>query len=98
VMTPRDTTVETDDRVRSHRGPALTGSPAVLDGVVYTGVSGIREEAAAASDSYQCCMFRGSAVAVSAQTGVILWQTYMAPSGYTGLSVWGSNPGQKPMT
>jgi polyvinyl alcohol dehydrogenase (cytochrome) len=37
-------------------------------------------------------MFRGSAVAVSAQTGVILWQTYMAPSGYTGLSVWGSNP------
>jgi polyvinyl alcohol dehydrogenase (cytochrome) len=76
----------------SSTGAALTGSPAVLHGVVYTGVSGIREEAAAASDSYECCMFRGSAVAVSAQTGVILWQTYMAPSGYTGLSVWGSNP------
>ena len=72
----------------SSTGAALTGSPAVLHGVVYTGVSGIREEAAAASDSYECCMFRGSAVAVSAQTGVILWQTYMAPSGPTSTAFW----------
>jgi polyvinyl alcohol dehydrogenase (cytochrome) len=33
-----------------------------------------------------------AAVAVSARTGAILWQTYMAPPGYSGVSVWGSNP------
>jgi len=59
---------------------------------VYTGVSGNPEETAAANDSNECCMFRGSAVAVNARTGAILWQTPMAPSGYTGASVWGSNP------
>ena len=64
----------------------------VLAEVVYTGVSGILEESAAANNSYECCSFRGSAVAVNARTGAILWQTYMAPVGYTGLSVWGSNP------
>jgi polyvinyl alcohol dehydrogenase (cytochrome) len=73
-------------------GAALTSSPAVLAEVVYTGVSGFQEEGAAKHDSYKCCTFRGSVVAVSARTGAILWQTYMAPSGYTGVSVWGSNP------
>jgi polyvinyl alcohol dehydrogenase (cytochrome) len=73
-------------------GAALTGSPAVLDEVVYTGVSGGLEEGAAFTDSYECCSFRGSMVAVNAQTGAIRWQTYMAPLGYTGISVWGSNP------
>jgi polyvinyl alcohol dehydrogenase (cytochrome) len=76
----------------SSTGAVLTGSPAVLDEVVYIGVSGVGQEAAAASNSFECCMFRGSAVAVSARTGVILWQTYMAPPGYSGVSVWGSNP------
>ena len=57
-------------------GASLTSSPAVLDEVVYTGVSGNPEETAAADDSNKCCMFRGSAVAVSARTGAILWQTY----------------------
>ena len=73
-------------------GAALTSSPAVLDEVVYTGVSGNPEETAAADDSNKCCMFRGSAVAVNAKTGAILWQRYMAPPGYSGVSVWGSNP------
>jgi polyvinyl alcohol dehydrogenase (cytochrome) len=79
-------------QLETSTGAVLTGSPAVLDEVVYTGVSGVGQEAAAASDSFDCCSFRGSAVAVSAQTGAILWQTYMAPLGYTGVSVWGSNP------
>ena len=70
----------------------LTASPAVLGDVVYIGVSGISEELAAANPAYPCCSFRGSAVAVNARTGAILWQTYMAPPGYTGVSVWGSNP------
>ncbi len=71
----------------------LTGSPAVFRDVVYTGVSGFLEETTLAENpSYPCCTFRGSAVAVNAQTGAVLWQTYMAPPGYAGLSVWGSNP------
>lgn len=76
----------------SNSGAALTGSPAVFADVVYTGVSGILEEGAAASPSYKCCTFRGSVVAVNARTGAILWKTYTTPPGYTGVSVWGSNP------
>jgi polyvinyl alcohol dehydrogenase (cytochrome) len=66
-----------------------TASPMVYDGVVYVGVASL-EEAAAIDPGYPCCSFRGSAVAVSASTGQILWQTYMAPSGYNGAAVWGS--------
>ncbi len=68
-----------------------TASPVVYNGVVYTGVASL-EEAAAANPSYPCCSFRGSAVAVNAATGVILWKTYTVPGGYTGGSVWGSTP------
>jgi polyvinyl alcohol dehydrogenase (cytochrome) len=74
----------------SHPLAIDTASPAVLNNVVYTGVASI-EEAVAANPNYHCCSFRGSAVALNATTGQILWKTYMAPSGYTGSSVWGSN-------
>lgn len=80
------------EQLDTSSGAVLTGSPAVFADVVYTGVSGVLEEGAAATNSYECCSFRGSVVAVSAQTGAVLWQTYMAPPGYAGLSVWGSNP------
>ena len=70
----------------------MTGSPAVLDEIVYTGASGVTQEVAAANNDFVCCSFRGSAVAVNARTGAILWKTFMTPSGYTGTSVWGSNP------
>ncbi|MBV8118720.1 MAG: PQQ-binding-like beta-propeller repeat protein [Alphaproteobacteria bacterium] len=73
-------------------GAALTSSPAVFADVVYLGVSGILEELAAANNSYNCCTFRGSVVAVNAHSGAILWKTSTTPAGYTGVSVWGSNP------
>jgi polyvinyl alcohol dehydrogenase (cytochrome) len=76
----------------TNSGAVLTASPAVFGGVVYTGVSGVTQEVAAANNDFVCCSFRGSAVAVNARTGAILWKTFMTPSGYTGTSVWGSNP------
>jgi polyvinyl alcohol dehydrogenase (cytochrome) len=69
-------------------GAVLTASPAVLGDVIHIGVSGVGQEA----DNAPCCSFRGSEVAVNARTGAILWRTFMAPSGYTGTAMWGSNP------
>src|SRR5262249_2311218 len=48
-------------------------------------------ENAAADPTYPCCSFRGSAVAISAKTGAILWKHYTAPPGYAGAGVWGSS-------
>jgi hypothetical protein len=56
------------------------------DGVVYAGVSSADELVSLTPT------FRGSVVALSARTGQVLWQTYTAPPGYTGNSVWGSTP------
>ncbi len=64
----------------------ITGSPVIANGVVYSGVSSADELVSVAPT------FRGSVVALSARTGQVLWQTYTAPSGYTGNSVWGSTP------
>jgi polyvinyl alcohol dehydrogenase (cytochrome) len=67
-----------------------TSSPVVLDGVVYTGVASL-EEAAAANPEYPCCSFRGSALAINARTGAVIWRHHTVPPGYTGGSVWGSS-------
>ena len=75
----------------THPLAIVTASSAIFADVLYTGVAST-EEGVAADPRYHCCSFRGSAVAVNAQTGAILWKTYMAPQGYTGASVWGSNP------
>jgi polyvinyl alcohol dehydrogenase (cytochrome) len=69
----------------------ITTSPVVFGGTVFTGVASA-EEAVAANPSYPCCKARGSVVAVNANTGVIKWQTYTVPPGYSGGGVWGSNP------
>jgi polyvinyl alcohol dehydrogenase (cytochrome) len=67
----------------------------VAGGVVFTGVASTEEAAVAPppfGGNYPCCSARGSAVAVNAATGAILWKTYTVPPGYSGASVWGSNP------
>lgn len=69
----------------------LTGSPTVASNMVYIGVAST-EEGVAALAGYQCCVFRGSLVAVDALTGAVRWQTFMAPQNYSGTAVWGSNP------
>ncbi|HKI14225.1 MAG TPA: PQQ-binding-like beta-propeller repeat protein [Roseiarcus sp.] len=78
-------------RVEAFPAAHVTGSPVVYNGVVYVGVASA-EESLAATSGYPCCSFSGSVVALDEASGEMLWQTYMAPSGYSGGSVWGSTP------
>jgi polyvinyl alcohol dehydrogenase (cytochrome) len=73
----------------------ITSSPTVVNGVVYTGTASVEEGLVAPPPfgiGLPCCIAHGSALAVSATTGKILWKTFMSPQGYTGTSVWGSSP------
>jgi len=71
----------------------ITGSPVVNGDVIYVGISS-NEEILAIPDTYPCCTFRGSVVAVNANTGKVLWKTYTVPpnggqpGGYSGGPVW----------
>ncbi|MEU7023842.1 PQQ-binding-like beta-propeller repeat protein [Streptomyces sp. NPDC046203] len=79
----------------SHSQAALTQAPVVHDGVVYQGVSSSESQAAGDPD-YPCCTFRGSANAVDAKTGKVLWRQYTVPDnggkpgGYSGGAIWGT--------
>lgn len=74
-----------------HPMARVTQSPIVFRGRVYVGVSS--NEAAAATDpAYPCCSFRGSVVALDAETGMVVWRTYMSAPGYWGAAVWGGTP------
>ena len=80
-------------QVDSHPAAIITGSPVVVGNVVYQGVSSM-EEALALDKSYACCTFRGSVVALDADTGKILWQQYSVPNNegltgnYSGGPIW----------
>lgn len=80
--------------------PIITQS-AVIDPsgtipVAYVGVASAEEAFEAFIPGYVCCSFRGSMLALNANTGQILWKTYTVPAGgvpgdsYTGGAVWGS--------
>ena len=81
--------------VDNHPAAIITGSPVIFDGVVYVGVSS-NEETLALDPAYPCCSFRGSIVALDAQTGAVLWKTFDIPdnggrtNGYSGGAVWQS--------
>jgi polyvinyl alcohol dehydrogenase (cytochrome) len=64
----------------------ITSAPIVDGGVVYVGTS------SKAETLDRPTTFRGSVLALSADTGKILWQTYLTREGYTGAAVWGSTP------
>ncbi len=71
----------------------LSTSPAVHNGVVYTGVASLAEGGTFVGVGNIAAQGpRGSAVAVDAINGSIVWKTYMAPMGYYGAGVWGSHP------
>jgi polyvinyl alcohol dehydrogenase (cytochrome) len=80
-------------QVETHPAAIITGSPVVLEGVVYIGVSS-SEETLATNPSYPCCSFRGSVVALDAKSGAILWKTFDMPDNggrtdqYSGGAVW----------
>lgn len=80
-------------QVDQHVAAIITGSPVVFNDVVYVGVSS-SEEGLAVETSYPCCSFRGSVVALNANTGSILWKTFSTPDnhgavdGYSGGAIW----------
>lgn len=81
--------------IDDHPAAMATQSPVVHGDTVYVGVASNEEGYAAFVPNYPCCSSRGSVVALDANTGAILWQTYMAPdsaTGFSGNSVWGSTP------
>jgi len=81
----------------------ITQAPVVHNGVVYVGAASSEENAAAFIPDYDCCFFRGSFSALDAQSGQVLWTTYMVPGQvpgeegrYSGGAVWGSTPALDP--
>jgi polyvinyl alcohol dehydrogenase (cytochrome) len=64
--------------IDAHRAAMVTGAPALAGGVLYVPVSSF-EEVSGASPRYECCSFRGSLVALDAETGKVLWQGYTIP-------------------
>ncbi|WP_076862914.1 outer membrane protein assembly factor BamB family protein [Bradyrhizobium mercantei] len=65
-------------KVDDHVAARITGAPVFHSGVVYVGVSSI-EEAIGSRPTYQCCTFRGSVVALKAESGAQIWKTYTIP-------------------
>ncbi|WP_407167119.1 PQQ-binding-like beta-propeller repeat protein [Bradyrhizobium sp. ORS 111] len=65
-------------KVDDHPAARITGAPSVYSGAVYVGVSSI-EEATGSRPTYQCCTFRGSVVALKAETGAQIWKAYTIP-------------------
>ena len=80
-------------KVDNHLAAIITGPPVVFNGMVYVGVSS-NEEGLATNPNYPCCTFRGSMVALNANTGAIVWKTYVVPDnggktgGYSGNAIW----------
>jgi polyvinyl alcohol dehydrogenase (cytochrome) len=62
-------------RVDAHPAVRTVGSPKVYGGRVYMPVSS-GEEVYGGSPAYECCRFRGSLVALDADTGMQMWQSF----------------------
>ena len=62
-------------QVDDHPDARITGAPVLHDDRLYVPVAST-EEGAAAWPAYECCTFRGSVVALDAQTGRQVWKTY----------------------
>jgi polyvinyl alcohol dehydrogenase (cytochrome) len=65
-------------KVDPHPDTTITGSVKVHEGRVYVPVAS-REEGHGQVAEYECCTFRGSVVALAADTGKQRWKTYMIP-------------------
>ena len=63
-------------KVDDHGLAGITGAPALYEGRLYVPVAS-REELTGVSLNYPCCTFRGSVVALDANTGRQLWKTYV---------------------
>ena len=65
-------------RVDDHFVARITAAPKVYEGRVYVPVS-TSEEFSASHLDYSCCTFRGSLVALDANTGAQVWKSYIVP-------------------
>jgi polyvinyl alcohol dehydrogenase (cytochrome) len=65
-------------QVDTHPAARITGSPVLHAGKLYVPVSSL-EELMAAPAKYECCTFRGSVVALDAETGEVAWKAYTIP-------------------
>ncbi len=80
-------------QIEKNPAAIITGSPVVVGDMIVVGVSS-NEEALADQPGYVCCTFRGSLVALDANTGKLMWQTYTVPDnggktgGYSGGAIW----------
>ena len=88
-------------RVSADKHPLahITGAPRLYNGRLYVPVAS-GEEAAGATSAYPCCTFRGSVVALDADTGRPIWKTYTIsdepkPTRKTslGTQLWGPSGG-----
>lgn len=92
--------VQADDLPSAH----ITAAPTLYAGRLYVPISG-GEEAISIDPHYPCCRFRGSVVALDANTGKQIWKNYVIPEaavptkknsagtqlyGPAGGAVWGS--------
>jgi polyvinyl alcohol dehydrogenase (cytochrome) len=79
-----------------HPASTVTATPVFHQGRLYVG-SASREEALSVAAGYPCCSFRGSEMALDADTGKVLWKRYLIPEtakktakgiGPSGVAVW----------
>ena len=93
AVNQQDGTAHWVTQVEKNPAAIITGSPVVVGDVVLAGISS-NEEGLADQPGYVCCTFRGSMVALDANTGKLLWQTYTVPDnggktgGYSGGAIW----------
>ena len=85
-------------KVDEHPLVRLTGSPTLYNGRLYVPTSSYEEGGRPAG--YPCCTFRGSLLALDAQTGDVVWQTFTIPQKATlvrqfadGAEEWGPSGG-----
>ena len=64
-------------RVDDHPYSAITGGLTFHAGRVFVPVQGLNEEVQGGRLEYECCTFRGSLAALDANTGAVVWKTYM---------------------
>ena len=64
-------------KVDEYPSAAITGAPTVQDGKVFVPIQGLQEEGSGGRGQTPCCRFRGNLTALNADTGVILWKTYL---------------------
>jgi polyvinyl alcohol dehydrogenase (cytochrome) len=91
-------------RVEAHPEARITGAVKFYEDRLYVPVSSF-EEGTGGNPMYECCTFRGSAVALDAKSGKVIWKTYTIGEeakptkknaagtqlrGPSGAAVWGS--------